>query len=156
MGPFIFLMFICSFSTIWNQSPTAKPPPVIFLTCSWTLECLSVTLVSLQTLLFCLFSLFYVPGYTSCRSIIHLSKCLRLQKHLFILSPLFCLIPMNPAATRSVPCFCHLFSPQVPHKSGLPLKHLLCYSEETFGHSPTPRVSSVPILRCSLCVWDVL
>lgn len=131
---------------MWNQSLTAKPTPVIFshvLLNTW----MFVFLVSLQTILFCLFSLLHVLGYISCRCIDHLSKCLRLQKHLFILfllSPLsFPLIQHHHVSS----CFCHLFSSQVPHE---PLKHLFSCSEETFGHSPIPQVSSVTLLRCSL------
>lgn len=114
--------------------------------CSWALECFTVFLVSLQTLLFCLISLLYAWLYQL--QVYHsVSKVFKTIGapfcHLLLLSPLLCLIPINPAVTTSVPCLCHLFSSQVPHKSELPLKHFPSYSEEIFGHSPITQVSSV-------------
>lgn len=136
-----------------NQSLTAKPTPVIFLMCSflntWMFVCFFR--ISANSVLFCLFSLLYVPGCTSCRCVIQLSKCLRLQKHLFILflpchlwyasfpliqqPSLFFSSPSQAWAASQRPSFC---------------------SEETFGHSPNHQCPLPTLLGCSLFGWDVL
>lgn len=128
--------------------------------CSWALECFSVFLVSLQTLLFCLISPLYAWLYQL--QVYHsVSKVFKTIGapfcHLLPLSPLLCLIPINPAVTTSVPCFCHLFSSQVPHKSELPLKHFLPTLRRYLGTAPLHKcpLSTLPLewraFSCTHC-----
>lgn len=102
--------------------------------------------ISTNSVLFCLFSLLYVLGYISCRSIIQLSKCLRLQKHLCMFFLPITSVPINPTSPSQF-----LFLPSLLKSlTNWVAFHLPSYSQQTFGTSPIPRVSSVTLVRCSL------